>query len=54
MSWRSLLTSASDTWVCTVIVDRSAMRRMVGADWLAFRVWPWRAVTLTTVPASGA
>ena len=50
----SLLTSASDTCVCTVIVDRSAMRRMVGACWFVFSVWPCRAVMLTTVPDIGA
>ena len=45
--------SASDTWVCTVIVDRSAMRITTGACWLVLSVWPWRAVIDTTVPAIG-
>ena len=30
------------------------MRTMIGADWLAFRVWPWRADCDTTVPSIGA
>src|SRR5690554_1717948 len=54
MPRRSRLTSASETWVSTVIVDRSAMRRMVGACWLAFSVWPCRALIDTTVPSIGA
>ena len=47
-------TSASDTWVQTVMVDRSATRRMIGACWLAFSVWPCLAETETTVPSIGA
>ena len=54
MPTRSLLTSASETWVCTVMVDWSATRRMVGAAWLVLSVCPCLAVMLTTVPAMGA
>jgi len=38
----------------TVTVLRSAMRRMLGADWLALRVCPSRRLMETTSPAMGA
>ena len=54
MPGERLATSASDTWDCTVIVERSAMRTMIGACWFAFSVWPCLALCATTVPAIGA
>ena len=46
--------SASETWVLTVMLDRSAICTITGALWLAFRVWPCLADCDTTVPLIGA
>src|SRR5690606_11898339 len=54
MPTSSWVISASETWVRTVVVLRSAICTMIGAVWLAFRVWTWLASWSTTVPLIGA
>ncbi|MNT44797.1 hypothetical protein D3C72_1813380 [compost metagenome] len=54
MSGRTRRTSASDTSVHTVMADKSAMRRMFGVWYVAFRVCPSFASRPTTLPAIGA